>query len=82
MWTGHIYWRANHKVRTLILRYSQAYTEPPALVFIVIVRIYSISIDPNTGGCTRVEGGHPPTVLAAGTSSFTSFEPSFSYIMF
>ncbi|KAB5594965.1 hypothetical protein CTheo_1598 [Ceratobasidium theobromae] len=25
-----------------------------------------ISIDPNTGGCTRVEGGHPPTILAAG----------------
>ncbi|CAE6454659.1 unnamed protein product [Rhizoctonia solani] len=29
-------------------------------------RITSISIDPNTGGCTRVEGGHPPTILAAG----------------
>ncbi|CAE6481967.1 unnamed protein product [Rhizoctonia solani] len=29
-------------------------------------RIVSISIDPNTGGCTRVEGGHPPTILAAG----------------
>ncbi|KAG8744194.1 hypothetical protein FRC10_010660 [Ceratobasidium sp. 414] len=26
----------------------------------------SISIDPNAGGCTRVEGGHPPTILTAG----------------
>ncbi|QRV88862.1 pre-mRNA-splicing factor CWC22 [Ceratobasidium sp. AG-Ba] len=29
-------------------------------------RITSISIDPNSGGCTRVEGGHPPTILTAG----------------
>lgn len=25
-----------------------------------------MSIDPILGGCTRVEGGHPPTILAAG----------------
>ncbi|THH05264.1 hypothetical protein EW145_g4919 [Phellinidium pouzarii] len=28
--------------------------------------ILSVTIDPNLGGCTRVEGGHPPTILAAG----------------
>ncbi|GJJ11299.1 hypothetical protein Clacol_005531 [Clathrus columnatus] len=25
-----------------------------------------ITIDPNLGGCTLVEGGHPPTILSAG----------------
>jgi len=29
-------------------------------------RILSVSIDPVSGGCTRVENGHPPTILAAG----------------
>ncbi|KAL5531538.1 hypothetical protein ACEPAG_4415 [Sanghuangporus baumii] len=28
--------------------------------------ILSVTIDPNLGGCTRVEGGHPPTILCAG----------------
>lgn len=26
----------------------------------------SVTIDPILGGATRVEGGHPPTILAAG----------------
>ena len=25
-----------------------------------------VSIDPNTGGCTKVEGGYPPLILCAG----------------
>lgn len=25
-----------------------------------------VSIDPNAGGCTKVEGGYPPLILAAG----------------
>ncbi|KAG8749616.1 hypothetical protein FRC12_013336 [Ceratobasidium sp. 428] len=29
-------------------------------------RITSISVDPNSGGAVRVEGGHPPTILTAG----------------
>lgn len=29
-------------------------------------RILSITIDPNLGGATRVEGGHPPSILTAG----------------
>lgn len=33
----------------------------------------SVSIDPNTGGATRVEGGHPPTILAAGYIGSTIF---------
>ncbi|PAV19920.1 peptidase M50B [Pyrrhoderma noxium] len=28
--------------------------------------ILSLTIDPVLGGCTRVEGGHPPTILSAG----------------
>ncbi|EJD07410.1 uncharacterized protein FOMMEDRAFT_100622 [Fomitiporia mediterranea MF3/22] len=28
--------------------------------------ILSVTIDPNLGGCTRVEDGHPPTILCAG----------------
>ena len=28
--------------------------------------ILSVTIDPNLGGCTRVEGGHPATILCAG----------------
>lgn len=26
----------------------------------------SVTIDPNLGGCTHVEGGHPPSILMAG----------------
>jgi len=29
-------------------------------------RILSVSIDPTDGGATRVEGGHPPSILTAG----------------
>ena len=29
-------------------------------------RILSVCIDPNDGGATRVEGGHAPSILAAG----------------
>ena len=28
--------------------------------------ILSVSIDPNLGGCTRVEGGYPSIILTAG----------------
>jgi len=28
--------------------------------------ILHVSIDPNAGGCTKVEGGYPPLILAAG----------------
>ncbi|TFK51762.1 hypothetical protein OE88DRAFT_1658371 [Heliocybe sulcata] len=28
--------------------------------------ILKVTIDPNVGGCTIVEGGHPPSILAAG----------------
>jgi hypothetical protein len=28
--------------------------------------IQRVTIDPNLGGCTLVEGGHPPSVLSAG----------------
>lgn len=28
--------------------------------------VIRITIDPNLGGCTLVEGGHPPTILTAG----------------
>ncbi|KZT59918.1 hypothetical protein CALCODRAFT_493184 [Calocera cornea HHB12733] len=36
-------------------------------------RILSITIDPNLGGATRVEGGHPPTILSAGYVGSTLF---------
>jgi hypothetical protein len=29
-------------------------------------QILSVSIDPNDGGATRVEGGHAPSILSAG----------------
>ncbi|KAF8329439.1 peptidase M50B-like-domain-containing protein [Cantharellus anzutake] len=33
----------------------------------------SVTIDPNLGGCTRVQGGHPPSILAAGYIGSTLF---------
>jgi hypothetical protein len=35
--------------------------------------ILRITIDPNLGGCTLVQGGHPPTVLIAGYLGSTLF---------
>jgi len=35
--------------------------------------ILSVTIDPNLGGCTRVQGGHPPTILFAGYLGSTLF---------
>ena len=32
-----------------------------------------ITIDPNLGGCTLVEGGHAPTILSAGYIGSTLF---------
>lgn len=34
-------------------------------------RILSVCIDPNDGGATRVEGGHAPSILAAGYTGST-----------
>ena len=32
-----------------------------------------MTIDPDLGGCTRVKGGHPPSILAAGYLGSTLF---------
>jgi len=36
-------------------------------------RILKVTIDPNMGGCTIVEGGHPPTILTSGYVGSTIF---------
>ncbi|TDL23771.1 hypothetical protein BD410DRAFT_787052 [Rickenella mellea] len=40
--------------------------------------ILSITIDPNLGGCTRVEGGHPSIILTAGYLGSTFFGAAFT----
>jgi len=35
--------------------------------------VLSTTIDPNEGGCTRVEGGYPPVILSAGYFGSTIF---------
>ncbi|KDQ61774.1 hypothetical protein JAAARDRAFT_55110 [Jaapia argillacea MUCL 33604] len=35
--------------------------------------ILKVTIDPNLGGCTLVQGGHPPTILSAGYIGSTAF---------
>lgn len=40
--------------------------------------ILSITIDPNLGGATRVEGGHPTVILAAGYIGSTIFGATFT----
>jgi hypothetical protein len=32
-----------------------------------------VTIDPNLGGCTLIEGGYPPAILAAGYIGSTVF---------
>jgi len=44
--------------------------------------VLSITIDPNFGGCTPVEGGHAPTILSAGYIGSTFFGGVLIFVSF